>query len=233
MSDIPCNQIPGEQIDRRAALRTLQRLDPEERLDRYILIPIERTGGTIVTSDVFLQRLRHAPCLDLVCLQIDEFHLLADDPGRHRIDVESLDVAADAIGLDQGRSSPHEGIHDPQRAQIIRSVEHVTERAIPELRKDKSPEQRARSPREPFVHANDRPIVLLDLFLTQCQSCNERDVKARFDRHSIMPARRYSRTGQPGVDRETSSGGLAVRRKKVWQIKLLWGAREGMLDQGV
>jgi hypothetical protein len=45
-------------------------------------------------------------------IDIKILDFLLHDPIGHRIDIEPDDVAAKAIGLQQGRSTPHEGISD-------------------------------------------------------------------------------------------------------------------------
>ena len=61
-------------------------------------------------------------------------NLLADDPGRHRVDVESIHVASDAIRLDERRPPSHEGIGNPQARKVARSEEQVLQATLTELR---------------------------------------------------------------------------------------------------
>ena len=44
---------------------------------------------------------------------------LANDPGRHRIDIESLNVAAKPIRLDQSGPSAYERVGDSPTGQIV------------------------------------------------------------------------------------------------------------------
>lgn len=71
-------------------------------------------------------------------------------------------------------------------------------------------EQRARSPGEPFVDRDDRPVILLDLLFLQRQRGNERNIKPRLDAHGMAPTLgivERCRRGLHGV--REARGGLA------------------------
>ena len=80
----------------------------------------------------------------LVDCQVDMLDLLADDPGRHRVDVESVYVASDAIRLDERRSPTHERIGNPQSRKVVRSKEPILQAPLTELREQEATKQGSR-----------------------------------------------------------------------------------------
>ena len=52
--------------------------------------------------------------------QIQVFESLAHDPVGHRIHIPAEDVASETVGLEKWRSSAHEGVRDPDAAQLMR-----------------------------------------------------------------------------------------------------------------
>ena len=113
--------------------------------------------------------------------------LLADDPGRHRVDVESIHVASDAIRLDERRSPSHERIGNPQSRKVVRSKELVLQATLTELREQEATKQGSGTASEPLVNADDRAVVLLDLLLAERHFGDQGDVEPTFDTHPPLP----------------------------------------------
>src|SRR5438045_1430818 len=67
---------------------------------------------------------------------------------------------------------------------------------IDELREQQRPEERSRPPREPFMHGDDRPVILLNLLLAQSQPGDERNIKMSLNHRSadsMPPTRQWKR----------------------------------------
>ena len=192
VSPIRRKQIPWKQIDRLFAGRTVDRLYPEERLYGYLCVAVARAGRTIVLPDLVVQRLDEGSCGPFIPRQVEMLDLLANDPGRHRIDVKSLHVATETVRFDQRGSAAHKRISDSTTREVVGGKERVLQRALPELGKDQTTKQRARTPREPFVNADDRAIILLDLLFPEGQSGDHRNVEVSLDTH--VPSCRVGET---------------------------------------
>lgn len=183
MSATRGEQIPREQIDRLAAGRAVDRLHPQERLHGNLCVAVSRAGRAIVLPDLVVELLDERSCGAVIRRYVEMLDLLANDPGRHRVDVEPVHVASEPIGFDQRRSSAHERICDPTAGEVVGSKERVLQGTVPELGEDQTAKQRARTPREPLVHADDGAIVLLDLLLPERQAGDHRNVEVSLDTH--------------------------------------------------
>jgi hypothetical protein len=113
--------------------------------------------------------------------------LLADDPVGHRVDVPPRHVAAEAVGLEEGRPSPHERIGDPEVVEAMGQVVRLHQRVVREFAEEQGPKKGTRTAREPLVDGDDRSDVLLELLLFQRQAGDEGDVEAPFD--AVVEAR--------------------------------------------
>ena len=108
------------------------------------------------------------------------FDFLAHDPGRHGIDVEAEHVAADAVRLEQRRAAAHEGIGTRLARKIVGAEKDVAQRAVAEFRQGQTAKQRAGPAGKPFMHGDDRPVILLNLFFLQGQGGDEREYQSAF-----------------------------------------------------
>ncbi len=70
-------------------------------------------------------------------------------------------------------ASAHERIEDGKAGKVIGGIEHVPERLVYEFGKNQPAKQRPRPPRKPLVHGDNRPVVLLNLLLTQSKGGDE------------------------------------------------------------
>ena len=98
---------------------------------------------------------------------------LANDPGRHWVDIETLHVATDAVCLDQRCSTTHEGISDLDTWKVIGSKKGIVEAVTTKLGKSQPTKQGSRPAGKPFVYGDDRAINLLNLFFLERHSGNE------------------------------------------------------------
>ena len=108
--------------------------------------------------------------------------LLPHDPSSHGIDVEPLHVATDAVGLEKRGTTAHEGICHRAPGKSFASKKSPPA-DVAEFRKDQASEQRAGPTREPLVNCDNRPVVLLDLFLLECHGGNQGNVETGLDAH--------------------------------------------------
>ncbi|MGH7091014.1 MAG: hypothetical protein ACREFQ_19110, partial [Stellaceae bacterium] len=108
---------------------------------------------------------------------------LSNDPCRHRVDVKTFDIATDSVRLDERSAAAHERIQHETARERVAFEEALRDGLIAELGQNQSPEQAAGPARKPFMHRDDRPIVLLDLLFLQGKRGDDWNVKLRFDRH--------------------------------------------------
>ena len=175
-------QIAGKQIDILPTVAAGNHFDPQKILNRGVLFRKEHIPcGTDVRFlfPAFGSGIRRL----VIGLQIQMLDFLFDDPIRHGVDIEADHVATQAVRFQKRRSAPHERIGDPEVLQVVRSVKGLAKRKAREFGKQQSPEQGPRPPGEPLMHRDDRPVVLLDLFLPQRQIGNERYVEVFFNHH--------------------------------------------------
>ena len=180
-------QIAREQIDGRPAGFAVEHLDPEKGLHGHVRIAVARAGGPVVPIDLGAKRVDERTGGPLVDRQVDMFDLLADNPGRHRVDVESIHVASDAVRLKERRSPSHERIGNPQSRKVVRSEELILQAALTELREQEATKQGSGTASEPLVNADDRAIVLLDLLLAERHRRYQRDLELPLDAHQSIP----------------------------------------------
>ena len=187
MAPVLGKQIAWKQIDGRTAGFAVQHLHPQERLHGHVRVPVARTQGPVVATDLGTQCGDQRAGSALVSCQVERLEFLADDPGGHRVDVESFDVASDAVRLDERRSASHERIGDSQSGEIVRSKEKVLQATLTELREHETTKQGAGTAGEPFVDTDERAVVLLNLLLPERHRGDQRDVEATFDAHNCLP----------------------------------------------
>jgi len=183
VSPVLGKHITGKEVEWSAASLAGEHLDPEERFDRYVLVAMKRASGAIVAVDLDAERFHQNCCGPFVGVDIQLPDLLTDNPGRHRVDVEPFDIAADAVRLDQGRAAAHEGIGDLEAGETVRSEERLSKPILAVLRQEKAAKESARPTREPLVDRDDRPVILLDLLLAERHPGNERNVESTLDAH--------------------------------------------------
>ena len=188
MASILRQQVAGKQIDGRPAGFAIEHLDPQKRLHRHVRVPVARAGGPVVATDLGAQGVDERIGGLLVGREVDRLDLLADDPGRHRIDVEAIHVASDAIRLDERRPASHERVGDTQPGKVVGSKEEVVQATLAELGEHEAAEQGARAACEPLVDTDDRAVVLLDLLLSKRHFGDQRNIEAPLDTHDRLPA---------------------------------------------
>ena len=181
-------QVARKQIDGVPTGFAVEHLDPQKGLHGDVRVAVARAGGPVVPIDLGAERVDERPGGPLVDRQVDMLDLLADDPRRHRVDVEPIHVASDAIRLDERRSPSHERIGNPQSRKVVRPKEQVFQRTLAELREKETTKQGSWAAGEPLVNADDRAVVLLDLLLSKCHCGNQRDVEPPLDAHRCFPS---------------------------------------------
>ena len=67
--------------------------------------------------------------------------------------------------------------------KIIGTKEGAVQTVTPKFRQDKGAKQGSGTAGEPFVDANNWAVVLLNLFLPQRQSTDERNIETPFNTH--------------------------------------------------
>ena len=95
----------------------------------------------------------------------------------------------------------------------------LRERFGAEFRQEQASEQSTGAPREPLVHADDGPVVLLDLLLARGQPSDEGLCEMGLDRHSGEPAGSSRQTIAPHprvTARVTVIPASTDRRETVW-----------------
>ena len=185
MAGVAGDEIPGEQIDFGAAMLTVDRLDPEEVLHWHVRIAVERAVRDVRVSDLDRELVDESVGGVSVRGRVEVLDLFADHPRRHGIDVYAQHVAADPVRFEQRSSSPHEGIRDRTPGEVVGCEEGLGEWAVAEFGERQPAKQGARPAGEPLVNGDDRPVVLLDLFLSAGHRRDERYVEAGFDGHGI------------------------------------------------
>jgi len=109
VSRVVGEQIARKQIDLMTARRTGQRLDPQKVFYEHIAVAVMHAVGSIDIADRARQIRNELVRCDTILFKIDVFDFLADNPGRHWIDVESHHVAADPVRLDKRTSAAMNG----------------------------------------------------------------------------------------------------------------------------
>ena len=214
-------QVARKQVERRAARFAVEDLDPEEGFDGYVLVPVQRTASPIVAVDLGAKCDDEAVGGSPELRNVEVIDLFADDPGGHGIDVEAIDVAAHAVGLDQRCTAAHERVGNPQSGEVVRAEERVRQRLLAEFGEDQAAKQGSRAAGKPLVDSDDRAVVLLNLLLPQRHLGDEGHVKAPFDAHcgvispdagrSVLSAGEAS-AGPTGVARSRTRSVSMARR---------------------
>ena len=210
--------LRSPQVERPAAGFAVEGLHPEKGLDRYVLVPVQRTTSPIIAIDFGPQRGNETIRGLAVCGNVETLDLFADDPGGHGIDVESIDAAANAVRLDQRRAAAHEWVGNPQSGEVVRPEERVRQRVLAEFGEDEAAKQGARAAGKPLVDGDDRAVVLLNLLLPQRHLGDEGDIEAPFDAHCgvISPEVRRS---VPSAG-EASAGPTGVARSRARSVSM-------------
>ena len=113
MASILRKQVPRKQVHRRAAGVAVQYFHPEKGLNGHVLVTVDRAVGPVVEVDLVAKRGNDAIGSLLVVRDFEVLDLFADNPGGHRIDVEAIYVAADAVCFDERRAAAHERVRNP------------------------------------------------------------------------------------------------------------------------
>ena len=179
-------QIAGEQVNVVPARPARNRFDPEEIFDGNILVAKDRAIRPVEFPHLVLKRRHQLGCRLLVCRMVDMLDFLTDDPCRHRIDIEAQHVTSDAVCLNQGRATAHEGIGHELAGKVMPVEVGFIQPLIEEFRQQKPAKQGARPSREPFMDRDDWPVNLLDLLLLEGQGCNQRNIEALLDAHNVV-----------------------------------------------
>ena len=108
------------------------------------------------------------------------FDFLLNDPVGHRVDVESDNITAEPVGLNEWSAAAHEGIGDLDPFQAVCLVKGLAQSLIEKFGKLQAAKQGSGSSSKPLVNRNNWPVVLLNLLFTQSKVCYERDVEILF-----------------------------------------------------
>jgi hypothetical protein len=134
VTGVLCEEVARKKIDVLSAGFAIKNLHPKEILHGNIRVPIQWAVGQVEGSDVGPEFRKQALRFGLIGVHIEMLDLLPDDPGRHRVDIESRDGAADSIGFDQGRAAPHEGVSDPSSRKVVPPEVDVRKGGVSEFR---------------------------------------------------------------------------------------------------
>ena len=158
----------------------------------------------------------------LISSDIQMFDFLADDPRCHRVYVKAGHVAANAVGLDQGRAAAHERISDFSAGKIVASEVEVGKWCFTEFGKRQRPEQAAGPPSEPLVYGDYGAVVLLNLLLTQRHGGNEGNIEAGFNGHERVSASKDHgrKTGVAARGVSWTDGDRVARSPWVFRLQL-------------
>ena len=151
-------QVPWKQIEGRIAGFAVEYLDPEKGFYRYILVAVEGAGSPVVAVDLGTECGDEGVRRPFVGANVEVLDLLADDPGGHRVDVEAFDVAANAVCLDQWRTTTDERVDDPQAGKVIRLEKGLFQVVVAEFREDETTKQGSRTAGEPLVNTGASAI---------------------------------------------------------------------------
>jgi len=176
-------KVTGKQVEFAPAAAAGLLFHPEEILDVRLLGAAFQTAGTVEWPDAFLQVMGELFRRGAIFGQVQVLDLPVHDPVCHRVDVVTGHVAAKTVRLDKRRAATHERIGDRDPLQVVRGVERLSKRHVAVFGENESAEQRAGPTGEPFVHGDDRAVVLLDLFFSQGKGSDEGDVEVFFYGH--------------------------------------------------
>jgi hypothetical protein len=179
------DEIAGEKIDIRAAFGAVDDFHPQGVFDWHVGVAVLWTGCAVKLSDLIRERCKHSVDGRAVSGKLEMFDLLAHNPGGHGIDVEAEHVATDAVGFKQRGAAAHEGVTHTLARKIVGAENNVAQRLSPEFCQGEAPKESAGTPGEPFVHGDDRAVILLDLLFAQCHGGDEGNIEACFDRHGF------------------------------------------------
>ena len=102
-------------------------------------------------------------------IQVKMLDFLLYDPVGHRVDIVADNIATETIGFKEGRATAHEGIGYAEPLKMMGTVKRFLQRSFCELGEQQAAEEGSGPAGKPFVNGNDGPVVLLNLFLPQCQ----------------------------------------------------------------
>ena len=201
-------KVARKQVERRSAGRAIEHLDPEEGFHGYIGVAVQGAGCPVIRIDIRAQVVDEGVGGSSVGRYVEVLDLLADDPGRHRVDIEALHVASDPVCLDQRRPPAHERVCDLDSRKVVRFEIYVCQPAIPEFRQDEAAKQGSWSAGKPLVNADDGAVVLLDLLFPERHLRDQGNIETPFDAH-----RRPSLAGPKRVF--PAAGGVNAARTTV------------------
>lgn len=180
------NQIARKEVELPGTLRTREDFDPQKVFDRKVLGAIVRTARGVVSLKLIPKCAEKRGGGRQVAVHIQRFDLFFDNPGHHRVDIDSQDVTAKAIGLNQRSAAAHEGIGHSASAKAVGLVVGSGNRLRTELRQQERPKQRSRPTCKPLMGCDDGPVVLLDLLFAKGQGRYKGDIKVFFYTHAVM-----------------------------------------------
>ena len=116
----------------------MQHLDPKEGFHGYIGVAVEGARCSVILADFGVQRVDERACGLLIGRNIQVLDFFADDPRRHRVDIETLYCTAKSVRLNQRRPTAHKRVCDAEVRQVIRPEEAVFQAILDELREDQA-----------------------------------------------------------------------------------------------
>lgn len=159
------------------------RLDPEEVLDGRVAVAV--FTPRLVQLTELVEQLEPDLLPDSrELVEVDLFDALPHQPVSHRVHVPTNDTRTQPEGLEHRRAAAHERVGD-DRVDIVRLPELLTHLPVPELAQQQVPEKGAGTSGEPLVDADDGPVALLNLLLTQRQAGGERRIEPGFEREGL------------------------------------------------
>jgi hypothetical protein len=174
------DEIAGEEVDVPATSTALLLLHPKEILDPGAILAfdacrrVQLSDGLLNIGRYLLRIISQRPA---ICTA--EF--LADHPERHRVNVEADDIAAGAVRFEKRRAPAHEWVGDGDSFEMLAIEIGSPQGWVSKLGQEETAEECTGTTGEPFVDADHRPVVLLDLFFFGREASYEAHVEGVLD----------------------------------------------------
>ena len=119
MTPILGEKVAREEIEGHPAGFAVEQLDPQKGLHGYVGVAVAGAGCPVIFTDLCPQASDESRGCPFIGRNVKVLDLLADDPRRHRVYIEALHGASEAVRLDQRRPAPHERVRDADARQVI------------------------------------------------------------------------------------------------------------------
>lgn len=171
--DIFRHKVTGEKIERFAAMTAFCGLHPEKIFNVRFRVAANFAASAVKVPQFTSQSLSERIGRRAIILKIQGFHLLTHNPVGHRIDIAAPDVCPHAVCLKQRGATPHEGIGNSFSSKITRLVKGFFQREVGKFGEHEGTEQSTRPSGKPFMHGNNRTVILLNLLLPPSKVCHK------------------------------------------------------------